>query len=403
MLSSCRQKVTLVDEDRGVISEVARGNLSFYDPEAATEISKGMLRRRISLSDSIEKAARNSEIIFVSSDIPMSKYGSANLSRLLRDVRKAGAFLRENSMVVILSAVPPGTTEGIISETIEKSTSLRRPRNFDLLVCKFIQGKIVIGASRKSAGEDLASLFAESALDRIVVHTKAAEALEYIQGCARAAEISCANELANLCEKLGIDTGEVFPEIGIDANLVGLGYGSSELASDVSSVIRLGRRTRTRMDILRAVQGVNRRQALRAIHLLRDELGSLRGKRIALLGLATDVGTTSVDGSRAVDIAIGLLAAGAKVIGYDRLAMSQFINVLPEILYAASVREALLGADGCIIQTADPEFTKLTSQEFDLMRSKIVIDGRRILSATKMKKFGVSYRAIGLGKEKNGA
>lgn len=403
MLLSCGQKITLVDENRGVISEVARGNLPFYDPEAATEISKGMLRRRISLSDSIEKASRNSEIIFVSSNIPMSKYGSANLSMLLRDVRKIGTLLRKNSMVVVLSRVPPGTTEGIVSETIEKSSSLRYRRDFDLLVCKFIPGKIVIGASRKRAGESLASLFAKSALDRIIVHTKAAEALEYLQGCAKAAEISCANELANLCEKLGIDTGEVFPEIGIDANLVGLGYEISELAADVSSVIRIGRRTGMRMDILKAVQKGNRKQALRAIHLLRDELGTLKGKRIALLGLATDAGTTSVDGSRAVDIAIGLLAAGAKVIGYDRLAMSRFINVLPEISYAASVREALLGADGCIIQTADPEFAKLTSQEFNLMRSKTVIDGRRILSATKMKKLGVSYRAIGLGKEKNGA
>ena len=401
-LLSSGQRVTLVDENRRIISRVAKGNLPFYNPDAETEISKAMLRRKMSLSDSIRKSVQDSNYIFISSDIPLSRSGSASLSKIKKDVEKVGSCLKEGSTIVILSQVTPGTTEDIISQTIERSSGLKHLRDFDLAVCKLMPGKIVAGAASKKIGENVASLFDATKLNKIVVQMRAAEALEFLDGCARAAEISCSNELANLCESLGIDAREVLPEIGMDANMVGLGYGSPELVADVASTIRIGKRANARLDILRAAQKVNRRQALRAIRLLKEELETLKGKRIALLGLATDGGTISVDGSKAFEIAIGLLADGAKVIGYDRLAMSEFIKALPEISYASSVRDALLNADGCIIQTADPEFARLTRQDFDLMRNKTVIDGRRILSATKMDKYGVSYRAIGLGKEKKG-
>lgn len=402
-LTSSGQRVTLVDEDRGIISRVAKGNLPFYDPDAETEISKAMCRRKMSLSDSIRKSVRDSGYIFMASDIPLSRSGSVNLSKIEKDVEKVGSCLRHGSTVVILSRVTPGTTEGIISQTIERSSGLKHFRDFNLAVCKLMPEKIVLGVARKRIGEDVASLFDAAKSNRVVVQIRAAEALEFLDGCARATKISCSNEIANLCEILGIDAREVLPEIGLDANMVGLGYGDPEMIADVASIIHIGKRGNARLDVLRAAQKVNRRQALRAIRLLKEELGSLKGKRIALLGLATDNGTTAIDGSRAFEIAVGLLADGAKVVGYDRLAMSEFIKALPEISYASSVREALLDADGCVIHTADPEFARLTRQDFDLMRNKTVIDGRRILSAAKMDKYGVSYRAIGLGTEKKGA
>lgn len=403
VLAACGHRVTLVDESRGTISRIARGELPFYDRDVAAELPKALLRRRISLSDSISRQVKNSDHVFLASETKASGSSQVSLTRLRRDIERVGASLGKGSTVVLLSEVPPGSTEDIVHGTVGRSSGLRRSQGFSLAACRMMPGRIVIGASSRRIGEELASLFDSSKLEKAVVRIRSAEALDYLDGCARASEIGFSNELANLCEKLGVDAHEVLPLVGIDAGNIGLGYGNPGISSDVSSTLRIGEKLGVRLDILRAVEKANRRQAMRAVELMRDALGSLKGRRIALLGLATDSGAISVDGSRAFDIAVSLLAEGAKVVGYDRLAMSEFIKVLPGISLAASAREALLDADGCIIQADDPEFRRLTKQDFELMRNKIVIDGRRILSAAKMEKFGVSYRAIGLGKDSRGA
>ncbi|MEM3038875.1 MAG: nucleotide sugar dehydrogenase [Thermoplasmata archaeon] len=399
LLAACGHRVALVDENRKEISRIARGDLPFYDREIATELSKAVLRKRIVLSDSVDRQVKNSDYVFLASETEASKSGIVGLAKLRRTIEKVGASLGKGSTVVMLSRVPPGTSEDIVSEIAGRKSGLRRLKNLSLAACRIMPEKIVIGASSRRIGEELASLFDSSKFEKAIVHIKSAEAVDFLDGCALANEIGFSNELANLCEKLGVDAHEVLPLIGVDSGNIGLGYGNPEISSDVSSTLRIGKKLGVRLDILRAVEKANRRQAIRAVELLRNAVGSLKGKRIALLGLATHAGTISVEGSRAFDIAVSLLAEGAKVVGYDRLAMSEFIKVLPEISLAASAREALLDADGCIIQTDDSELRRLTKQDFDLMRNKIVIDGRRILSAAKMEKSGVSYRAIGLGRE----
>lgn len=396
-------RLTLVEEDAELLFRLARRDIPFYNPDIGKEFSKAILRRNISLNDSIKETVKGSDYIFIALGSRAGISERADIQKIKKGLEKIGSSLRKGTTVVILSRIPPGATEGLVSEILSKRSGLKPIQEFNLAVCRISQNRIVVGASRKRVGEEVASLFEGSGLKSVVTRLRAAEALEYLEGCVKATNVSRANELANLCEKLGIDARELFPLIGLEAADVGLGYGDLKLVSDVSSIIRLGDKLDERMEILRAVEKVNRRQVRRAVSLLKEELGSLKGKRIALLGLATRSGTISVEGSRAFDIAVGLLAEEARVIGYDRLAMSEFIELLPEISLASSVREALRDADGCIIQTDDIEFSRLTEQDFDLMRNKTVIDGRGILSAAKMERFGVRYRAIGLGSEKRGA
>ncbi|MDH4123935.1 MAG: hypothetical protein OEV21_07635, partial [Thermoplasmata archaeon] len=263
------------------------------------------------------------------------------------------------------------------------------------------EGLIVIGADQKSTEKVLSDIFKGSDGKLILTDTKTAEAASLISPCICAAMESLSNELANICEAVGCDAAELMKIIGKEELDPSLGLGDNKTLTSLKALLNIADRHGYRPDLLKAIMKVNECQALRAIGLLKEELGSLKGKRIAILGLAYKEGSSKVENSRAFVIAVELLAQGAKVVGYDALASSEFIRLLPGISYASSARDALEGMDGCIIQTAEEEFARLGKQDFDLMRTKVVIDGRRILSPAKVERYGVRLRAIGLGKRRS--
>jgi len=411
ILSGCGHKVQLADADEALLSKISKGELPFYDQGITTVISKSILTRKIILTSAIKKAVASSDFVFISAPTEVLKSGATNLSRVKEAAEIVGTSLSRGKTIIVSSIVPPGSTEAIIAGIIEKKSDLEPGKGFFLTVCRIcfdeneaaygriVPKRIVVGAVRKKTGENIMSLFNCCETKKIITDIKTAEAVEYLEGCLRATSVSSLNEIANLCEAFGIDAQETLGIAGVNnRSLIGFGYGDSNIVSEVSSIIHQGEQLNERLELLRAVRKINDRRPLKAIELLKNEIGNLRGKKIALLGLATASSGADVDRSKAFDIAVAMLAQGAKVIGYDPIAMSSFIKLLPGISYTATAREALQGVDGCIIQTDDAEFSKLTKQDFDLMKTKTVIDARRILSPAKMEKFGVVYRAVGSGK-----
>lgn len=416
ILASLGHRVRFADFDDLKLASVRKGEAPFHESYLSSLLSNGIRKRRISVSPDIKEAVKSSEFIFIAVQIPVMKSGASNLKPLRRCAEEIGEALTKGKIVVVKSAVPPRITATVVVPILEKNSGLKAGRDFGIAMNpEFLQrgrsagdslkpGRIVVGSvSRKTAAEVM-KLFEKIDAPKLLTDIETAEMIRFAFDCLLATKISYANEIANLCEIFGIDVQRVIEGVSLDPTIdddsfcAGLGFGGGSLPKELSMLISLAESSGYRPELLRAVRRINEVQPLRAIHLLEEELGDLKGKRIAILGLAFRAGVDDVSDTKAFLLAVELLARGVTVVGYDPLASASFIRILPELSYASSAREALQEADGCIIQTEEEEFSKLGKSDFDLMRTKIVIDGRRILSATKLSRYGVRMRAIGLGR-----
>jgi UDPglucose 6-dehydrogenase len=415
VLAHLGHRVRLVETDDFRLSAIAKGEMPFQEPDLPTMLARGIRARRIYLGDDIGESVSSSDYIFIAVRMPASRSGSANLSNLKEALRSIGECPLEGKIVVMRKTAQPGMTEGLAVPLLEKASGLKGGKGFGIAVNPaFLTGgravedclrpsRIIVGSTNRNTASAVMKLYDGIDAPKLLMDLKGAETAKLASNCFLAAKISCANEIANLCEGFGVDSQEVLKAAGLDPRIgsgymgAGLGFGGAGLPVDLSTMISAAKEAGMKPELLKAVRKINDRQPLTAISALEEELGGLRGKRIAILGLAYKAGVDDIRNSRAFPIAIGLLSRGSKVVGYDPNAQGSFIKVLPGISYASSAQEALLDADACIIQTEEAEFARLNGKDFDLMRKKIVVDGRRVTSPTKLKKYGVTLRGTGLG------
>lgn len=416
-LAHLGHRVRLVEKNRPKLSSLYRGEAPFYEPGLSSMLANGMRTRRISIEEEIDEAVSSSNFIFLAVQTPLLKSASPNLSLLKDAAKSVGESLGKGKIVIQRKTAPPGTTESLLIPILESSSGLKEGKEFGVAVNpEFLRrgdavqdglkpSRIIVGANSKKTAAGVMGLYDKLDAPKLTMDLRTAEMVKLVSDCFLATKVSFTNEIAGLCESFGVDVQEVMEGVRLDSRIggefmsPGLGFGGVGLPKDLSTTISGGESSGFRPELLRVVRRINERQPLRAVEMLEEELGDLQGKRIALLGLAFKAGVDEITESRAFPIAVELLARGAKVIGYDHLAKASFIRILPEISYAPSVQEALLEADGCVIQTEEEEFSKLGKSDFDLMRNKLVVDGRRILSPAKLKKYGVTLRAIGLGRK----
>jgi UDPglucose 6-dehydrogenase len=221
-----------------------------------------------------------------------------------------------------------------------------------------------------------------------------------------ATKIAYTNEVANVCSALGIDVYEVMKGVGLDARIsphflnAGVGFGGSCFPKDVAALQAVAKAQGAKSRILEAVLASNDDQPLRAVDLAEEVLGSLEGKRVALLGLAFKPDTDDVRYSRAFPIAEELLKRKAKVVAYDPKGTANFREAARtqkiKVEYARTVEEALRDADCAIVQSDWKEFRRLTPKQLkQWMRAPVIVDGRRTFDPEKLTKAGVVYRGIG--------
>jgi len=214
---------------------------------------------------------------------------------------------------------------------------------------------------------------------------EAAEMIKYVSNAFLAAKISFSNEVGNICKKLGIDVYEVMKGVGLDTRIsahflnAGAGFGGSCFPKDVSALISLAESMGENPRILKSVMEVNDSQALRMVTMLESCIGDLCGKQVAVLGLAFKDDTDDVRDSRAIPVIQSLVDRGALVRAFDPIANEAMSRIFPGINYYGSAEEALTSADACLVMTEWPEFSQL-DLEFDRMKSRVIIEGRRILS-----------------------
>lgn len=408
-LADLGHRVICHDVDAGKIDALNKG-LTFIYEAGLGELLQKHAGGNLTATLEVDKAVQGSDVAFICVDTPPGTQGKANLGQIANAATSLAQALRNKGgyyVVTVCSTVPPGTTEDLVLPLLEEHSGKRATRDFGVgMSPEFIsEGKavenfmrpdrIVIGSLDQRAADALESVFRP--LGAPILHTdlKTAEMIKYVANAFLATKISFANELGNVCKKLGIDTHRVMDAIGYDRRIgphflnPGVGFGGSCLPKDLNALISLAQELGHDPALLRAVREVNEGQPRRMMAALEARLGDLKGRKVALLGLSFKEGTDDIRGSPAIALIELLRKKGASISAYDPVAEEPMRRLFPSVHYCSHVAEALEGADACLVLTAWSEFSALES-EFQGMKTKLIIEGRRVVRPAD----GVTYEGL---------
>jgi UDPglucose 6-dehydrogenase len=398
-------EVWCVDIDADKIEHLKRGEVPIFEPGLEECLARN--RDRLHFSTELAPALEHARLLFVAVGTPPTYSGDADLSAVESVVGAMPASDRH--ALVMKSTVPVGT-----GATIKRRLTALGKEHFGYVSCPeflkegsaledFLQpDRVVIGDDRDWAGDAVVRLYEPFDAPLVRTDVPSAEMIKMASNAFLATKISFINEIANVCELTGADVIEVARGMGLDQRIgrhflnPGLGYGGSCFPKDVSALKQLAGNTGYHFQLLTAVIEVNELQKRRVISKLQKHLGSLVGKRVALLGLAFKAHTDDMREASSLVLSARLLADGATVRAYDPVAESEARKLMSGVEFADTALDALDGADACIIVTEWPEFGELDWQSAARrMAGKVVIDGRNCIDRGTVRAAGLTYEGIG--------
>ncbi len=384
------------------VEALSRGEVAIHEPQLAELIRRNA--ERITFTTEVDELLGRAQLLFVCVDTPPTYSGDADLSR----VRAVVADLPADSdhVLVMKSTVPAGTGESIrrdmpglayvsCPEFLKEGTAVADFMHPD---------RVVIGSDPgdEAAAEAVEELYRPLGGEILRSDVASAEMIKLASNAFLATKISFINEIANVCEEVGADVGQVARGMGLDERIgpkflkAGIGYGGSCFPKDVSALKMLAGNTGYHFQLLTAVIEVNELQKRRVVGKLEKHLGSLIGKRIALLGLAFKPDTDDMREASSLVLAARLQGEGAEVVAYDPVAADRAAGLLGSVEMAASATEALEGADAAVLVTEWPEFADLDWAALaERMARPLVVDGRNFLDPTALADAGFDYEGIG--------
>ncbi|MDO8727284.1 MAG: UDP-glucose/GDP-mannose dehydrogenase family protein [Candidatus Methanoperedens sp.] len=394
-------EVICVDVDRSKVDQINAGVPPIYE-EGLSELLKKHAGKRIHATSDYDLAVINSDVSFICVGTPSDSNGNIDLGIVRAASASLGEALKKKKdyhVVVVKSTVVPETTEKVILPIIEKHSG-KSSRDFGIAMNpEFLRegkaihdfmhpDKIVVGSLDKRSGDIVASLYSELPCEVTRTNPRTAEMIKYVNNSFLATKISFSNEVGNICKELGIDTYEVMKAVGKDFRIgphflnSGAGFGGSCFPKDVKALIGKAKEIGYEPQLLKSVIAVNEKQPSRMIKLLKDKFGSIKGKKITVLGLAFKNDTDDIRESRSIQVIKELLDNGAKVMAYDPMANENMKKLFGNVEYYDSAIDALSGADACLLMTEWEEFRQL-DKEFQVMKKRLVIDGRHMLTPGK--------------------
>jgi UDPglucose 6-dehydrogenase len=400
-------EVVCLDVNTERIEALRNGTVPIYEPGVDRLLARNRSRLRFTLD--LDDLVRSCRIAFVCVDTPSTASGDADLSRV-RAVIDSLPETGERLVIVMKSTVPVGTGEKLRDDLAARGLGqvgyvsnpefLREGR----AVADFLEpDRIVIGAFAEADARAVAALYAGVHAPVITTDVASAEMIKYASNAFLATKISFINEIANVCEEMGADVGVVAQGMGLDARIgshflrPGIGYGGSCFPKDVKALKQLAGNSGYHFQLLTSVIEVNDLQKRRVVGKLQRHLGSLRGTRIALLGLAFKADTDDMREASSLVLAARLRAEGATVVGYDPVAMQNAAELLgDDVELAGSMLEAVTGADAAVIVTEWGEFRQVCTRAVrQAMRTPLVVDGRNLLDPAQARAAGFAYESVG--------
>jgi UDPglucose 6-dehydrogenase len=390
--------VVCVDHGPRKVEMINSGVPPIYE-EGLEGLLKAHAGKNLRATVDYDDAIANSDISFICVPTPTDESGKIDLRAIKEASRSIGERLKNKTsyhVVVVKSTVVPQTTQSVVTPILEEASGKKAGVDFGVgMNPEFLrEGKaiydfmnpdrIVIGGDDPKAQSIIKGLYEGYTCPILEVDTKTAEMIKYVSNSFLATKISFSNEVGNICKRLGIDTYKVMEGVGLDTRISphflnsGLGFGGSCFPKDVKALIGKAADVDYEPVLLKTVLRVNESQPEMLLRLLKKHVPDLKGKRIAVLGLAFKNDTDDIRESRAIPVIGSLLAEGARVAAYDPMAAGHMKTVYPNIEYYKSADDALAGADACIIATEWAEFRKLNGQ-FAKMKKPVVIDGRKMV------------------------
>ncbi len=418
-------KVFCVDVDQAKIAGLKQGQLPIYEPGLEPMVLRNQQEGRLLFTTSLEEAMQNSNIFFIAVGTPPGEDGSADLKYVQAVAREIGQLMTDYCVIVDKSTVPVGTAD-LVRETIAKELEKRGVEiEFDVVsnpeflkegaaIDDFLKpDRIVIGSDSEKANELMRQLYAPFNRNHertMFMGIRDAEMTKYAANSMLATKISFINEISNLCELMGVDVENVRRGIGSDSRIgfsfiyPGCGYGGSCFPKDVQALIRMAENVDFQPQLLQAVEKRNQAQKKWFTRRLTERFGSdLSGLTFGVWGLSFKPGTDDMREAPAKTLLPDLIAAGARVLAYDPVAMEVARDELPadwfdagKLTLVSNQYEALLGADAMLLVT---EWKPFRNPDLDAMRrsmkQKVILDGRNQYDPTYISQEGFEYIGVG--------
>lgn len=406
--------VTCVDVDEDKIARLLQGIMPIYEPGLEQLVSKNAQAGRLRFTTDVAQAVQQSLVIFLAVGTPPKPDGSPDLSFVEAAAGSIADHMNGYKVIVTKSTVPIGTGEHI-RELINARKKTRA--NFGVVsnpeflregaaINDFMRpDRVVIGSKDEEAIAIMKDLYRPLYLIEapfVITSLEAAELTKYAANAFLATKVSFINEIANLCDRIGCDVHDVARAIGMDKRIgskflhPGPGFGGSCFPKDTRALSSVARQYDCSSRIVDAVIEVNERQGENMLIKIRKLVGNLKGKTIAVLGLAFKPETDDMREAPAIGIIKSLLDDGAVVRAYDPVAKSEAMKVLPDIVYADDEYAAVNGADALVFVTEWNQFRALDLMRIhDLMKSPKIADLRNIYDPDDIREMGFEYVGVG--------
>jgi UDPglucose 6-dehydrogenase len=386
------------------IDELNSGRVPIFEPGLDELIDRN--RGRLHFTTEVAETLDRAEFVFVCVGTPATYSGDADLSAVWTVIDELPR-LQHRASLVMKSTVPVGTGEkvraGLDARSLEHVGYVSNPEFLaeGTAVKDFLEpDRVVIGAFAEADADAVEALHAGLDAPIVRMDVASAEMVKLASNAFLATRISFINEIANVCEATGADVEQVAAGMGLDKRIgssylrAGLGYGGSCFPKDVSFLKLLAGNSGYHFQLVNAVMDVNELQMRRPIQKLQRHLGPLRGKTIALLGLAFKPNTDDLREAPSIVLASRLSAEGAEVRAWDPVADAG--QLLRGVTICETVLEAVRGADAAVIVTEWDELRAFASEEtLAAMRNPLIVDGRNLLDATEVRALGFAYEGIG--------
>jgi UDPglucose 6-dehydrogenase len=443
-LSHVGHRVVCVDKDEERIRELESGRVPFYEPGLEGLVSRSVREEKLSFAGpgGLAGLTGEADVLFIAVDTPQGEDGSADLSSVAAVARNIGRALsesgtpssRERPLVVVnKSTVPVGSGDYVsmlIRDGLEEAgggaanflvaSNPEFLREGSAVYDSFFPDRIVVGSDSREALDTLRALYEpvieqsfpteldprpKVAVPFVTTDLVSAEMIKYAANAFLATKVSFTNEVANLCELVGADVAEVAYGIGLDERIgsrflsAGIGWGGSCLPKDVAALRAVAREYDYEPLLLDATVAVNERQLKRVITKLQRDLHTLKGKRVALLGLSFKPNTDDLRDAPSLKIASALNSLGARAVGYDPVAGKKAMELAANLKVVFDPYEALRGAHAAVVVTEWEEFRSIDLRRAAALmdRPKLLVDGRNALDPGLAQKAGLSYMGFGRG------
>jgi UDPglucose 6-dehydrogenase len=415
-LADFGNRVVCADVDASKIQSLEKGQIPFYEPGLEELVRRNLREGRLSFSSDVAKAVAPAHVVFIAVGTPPAADGSADLSAVFAVGRLIASQLAGGYKVVVQkSTAPVGTARRLWDELkraagdggVDVASNPEFLREGSALETFLRPDRVVLGAETPRSERLLRAIYRPLYLietPMVVTTLETAELIKYASNAFLAMKVSYINEIANLCEAVGADVQTVAKAVGLDGRIgrkflhAGPGYGGSCFPKDTLALAHFAREKGEKLRLVESTSAANEAQKARMVDKIEKAVGSLSGKRIALLGLAFKPNTDDIREAPALDIAAGLLKRGAKVVAHDPAAMEavRATSVGKKLEFAQDPYEAAHGADAVVIVTEWNLYRRLDLRMLaKIQRRPIFVDLRNLYAPEDVAQAGLHHHSVG--------